>query len=384
LGWAGGRLTPKVDRLYTSRASSPLGFPSTLPKFDRRRAATRHHGLAAIREGPSLCAHAPDLTINEIIAKVADQEKEFHCQGDADPEKGKRKLKPKSKERSCNNREERFQTVRALKESMNVSGNLPLRRKGKRDRDAGDGEERELSEELRSMTRKELAARCAELNLCGNVQEKKSVLQQRIARFMNLPSPDKSVQPAASDVSTGPIAKRARRVAKPKCDEDGIDDDEEEDGSDDDDEENDDSDGDEEEEEEEDDEDSIVLLQKKMHDALQQFNEYMEHEEEEYEIDSEFKTTNFGTSSKAPATEFDLVKQDVLCNRFILYRWDAGWEACKVTANFREGKFNYVMKDNAGEKPCNETKVQLLLSKCLPSNVSKAAPSSWIPLRLVS
>ena len=42
------------------------------------------------------------------------------------------------------------------------------------------------------------------------------------------------------------------------------------------------------------------------------------------------------------------------------------------------------MKDNAGEKPCKKTNVQLLLSECLTSFVENAAPSSWIPLRLAN
>jgi len=259
---------------------------------------------------------------------------------------------------------------------MDVDVNLSLQRKGKRYRDAGDGGERQLTEELQNMTRNELVARCAKLNLRGNVQENKADLQQRIARFMDLPLLHKSAQSAANNVSTGPISKRARRLPNPRSDEDDIND-EEDDGDDDEEKKEEEADDD------DDDEDSIILLQTKMENALQQFNEYMEYEGKEYKIDSEFKTINSATSSKASATESDLVRQDVLCNCFILYRWDKGWEACKDTRNHREGKFNYVMKDHAGEEPCDKTKVRLLLSMCLPSDVNKAAPSSWIPLRLV-
>ena len=72
--------------------------------------------------------------------------------------------------------------------------------------------------------------------------------------------------------------------------------------------------------------------------ALRAFNEYKENEAMKYGFDFEFKPANSASSSNlASALENDLVKKDILHDRFIMFRWQEGWEACKVIANFRQG-----------------------------------------------
>jgi len=145
-------------------------------------------------------------------------------------------------------------------------------------------------------------------------------------------------------------------------------------------------DGDDVDDDDDDDDDAINLLQNQREDAQQQLNEYKEQFGEEFELDLEFKSANSKSPSSTTASEFerDLVKPDVLCDRLILYRWKEGWEACKIIANCREAKFNYVMRDRAGEKPCTQTNVQLFILKCLSSlSQLKDVPSSWIPLKLI-